>query len=740
MASTPRRSIDPAFLQDTSCPICGQDALQLKAMERYPDYVTCSSCESQFVLEDDGERVMYGKIPASYPRTRRFALQQWVWPEAISRRAAEERPATQGASPITPMPAPTTAEPPASLEPEETQADSPVPGEEELADQSHSEPDLEASSPTWDEDQQDEIAELKALLDEAAAQPEFEAASEQELEQLWPTATEEPEMEADTSAPGSQSEMAGEPSAELDWEQTPTEWGEPSGTDESDGAAEEPEIEEPGAPAETPEGEPPVFDYGLKDSDTEFVEEASDAFADEADEQAEADEFPAEELSDNDWFFAKSDEAATPTEFEQDFAADVFGSGQEAEAEEAAEEPLSELGVSSPFADDIATEQTSDPLPGEMEPAPAMPDWLQSSTETPEEASEPSTQSDQPGESDDLLDTLWGGTEASEEPSSEFDDAFTATGLGALVGAAEDEPEKGSSETFDLWDEEQISGEALEFEMDDDLRDLPAEPPEQEKVGQFGAEAESSWETDSGTMSAEGEPTEAEIAEMYWTGGVKSQEETAAEPAPGEVPAKLEPQEPEPGIRYRVVMGTSDVNFPGELCAHCNGAPIVSKLPVNTAVFQGSGLGDRQMVTYRVPLCANCTERAYARSEEQQTARLQAHLISVLVAMFLVVGALATRLVDFQDSVGLDLAIILVLAGMGYIIPVTFLLIRASRFPQPEDSRYVETTLRVPADTEGMETAFEWRNPIYARQFVATNQEQAVSGAMKVHEREYEGP
>jgi hypothetical protein len=485
--------------------------------------------------------------------------------------------------------------------------------------------------------------------------------------------------------------------------------------------------------------QPPTFDYGLEDVEAGFEGEVSDVFSEEPVGQDEPEQ-PAAEPSDDNWFFAGSGQSEQTTEFEQDFAADVFGEEQEANPPEAGDEPVGEFGTSPPFAEDLTVDQTSDPLPGETEPAPPMPDWLQASTNGPEQAAGPSSPVEDTGEADDLLDTLWGGTGSAEEPGDDLDEAFAATGFGAPAGADDGEPDQPPSDAFDLWGEDETAPETPDSEMAEDLQASEAPPHDQGPGSPFESEGEPSWETESDSASGEGKPSQAEIAEMYWTGGVKSEEETAAEePAPGEAPAKLEPEEPTPGIRYRVVIDTSDVQFPDELCAHCNGAPTVSKLPVNTAVYKGSGLGDRQMVTYRIPLCANCTERAYARSEEQQTARLQAHLISVLVAMLLVVVALATRLVDFQESIGLDLAILLVLAAMGYIIPAAFLLIRASHFPQPEDSKYVESTLRVPADTEGSETAFEWRNRTYARRFVAANQEQAVSGAIKVHEREYEG-
>jgi hypothetical protein len=225
MASTPRRSIDPAYLQDMSCPICGQDTLQLKSMEHYPDYITCSRCESQFVLEDDGDRVMYGKIPASYPRTSRFALQQWVWPEAIARRATEERPAAQGTLSTTVSPVEPAA-PPAP-----TGAETPVSSDAEQPEGSQAETDLQPGGPSSDDEgQADEADGLMAVPDDATIKPEIEAANEPDLDQLWAAESDELEMVAggtetgmqagpDAGASSTEPLMEDEEAAELDWDQ-----------------------------------------------------------------------------------------------------------------------------------------------------------------------------------------------------------------------------------------------------------------------------------------------------------------------------------------------------------------------------------------------------------------------------------------------------------------------------------------------------------------------------------------
>lgn len=110
MTSTPRTSIDDGYALGLDCAICGSPDLFVQHLPDYPDFVTCSSCTSAFVLEDGGERVLYGNISPDYPRTAQFALKQWVWLEAVQRRAAQERPA-----PATP-PEPEESTPPPAPE------------------------------------------------------------------------------------------------------------------------------------------------------------------------------------------------------------------------------------------------------------------------------------------------------------------------------------------------------------------------------------------------------------------------------------------------------------------------------------------------------------------------------------------------------------------------------------------------------------------------------------------------
>ncbi len=590
MSPTPRQSLGPTYLEGLSCPICGHEELSLKQMDRYPDYVACRNCESQFVVEEGGERVMYGKIPASYPRTQRFALQQWVWPEAIARRAGSERPEpSEGVS----------LDEPSEFEPE---AERPSQAEE----------DEEARAEERPEPPVEEPAEM-----------DFSA----EAEEDW-----EPSVDFDVSPPA------------------------PSDAEEMD--LSEPQFEE------------------------------AEGFVDE--EQA------AEMM------------AEAPSE------------------DEAPILPFDELEERAPSQEDLA----------DFEPAPEMPDWLQAGAEgaaAVPDSEEPPAEEEEFGEGEDLLASLWADEEEeAEEEAPQADQAAAPEGAGALGGLAFDaegapEPEAEGAPEEDLWPE--YEEEAISSPTPDEQ-----EPGREEPGPEAAAQAMEPQEES-------GEPTEEELAEMYWTGQVadKAEAEPIPEPEPIEALESREPEEPEPGIRYRVVLDRSQARFPSELCAHCTQSPTVGTLTVTARIFQGAGLGERQVRSYRVPLCADCQARANARSEEQQTAQLQAHLISVLVALVLVVAGLALGLVDFQRSVILNLAILGLLAGMGYVVPAALLLIRASRYPKPEDATYVQTTLRVPADTEGTETAFEWRNRTYAQQFLAKNKENAVSKVNRIQEREYAG-
>src|SRR3972149_11807856 len=117
MAGVPRISVEDAFLSGLSGAVCGQSDLYVQHLPSSPDFVTCRACGAAFVVEDAGERVMYGKVPGDYPDTSEFALRQWVWLEAVERRAAAERPAPAIAAPEAAVRSRVAAGPPGGLGP-----------------------------------------------------------------------------------------------------------------------------------------------------------------------------------------------------------------------------------------------------------------------------------------------------------------------------------------------------------------------------------------------------------------------------------------------------------------------------------------------------------------------------------------------------------------------------------------------------------------------------------------------
>jgi hypothetical protein len=176
--------------------------------------------------------------------------------------------------------------------------------------------------------------------------------------------------------------------------------------------------------------------------------------------------------------------------------------------------------------------------------------------------------------------------------------------------------------------------------------------------------------------------------------------------------------------------------FPTQACAHCTHAPAPNRLTIVGSAVEGQGVGQRRVVRYSVPLCRACYRRATARTPEANEARLNAHLVSALIALGLLVAALAIGLID-SSTVGVAAAavVVLILGVIGYALPAALLLGRVARMPPPQDARYVRTTLLIPEDSQGLETAFEWRNARYAEQFHEANQARSLSGVVAVKDR-----
>ena len=193
--------------------------------------------------------------------------------------------------------------------------------------------------------------------------------------------------------------------------------------------------------------------------------------------------------------------------------------------------------------------------------------------------------------------------------------------------------------------------------------------------------------------------------------------------------------DPAPGQRYRVVTRGERVVFPGADCAHCGKTPVKGKLSVAGTLPRGQNLGQRRPTHFDVPLCASCRGRAAAKSDEARAAQLQAHLISGIIGMVLIVGALALDIINPRDLSLIDLFLGLILLIVGYSGPAFFLLNRVGNFIPPVDARYVRTTLLVPSETQGLETAFEWRNNEYAQRFIEANQANALGNVSSIKDR-----
>jgi hypothetical protein len=206
----------------------------------------------------------------------------------------------------------------------------------------------------------------------------------------------------------------------------------------------------------------------------------------------------------------------------------------------------------------------------------------------------------------------------------------------------------------------------------------------------------------------------------------------AAKPAPAAaqpVPKGLEPFEPPPGARHRVVIRGERVLYPANTCAHCLRSPTSGRMAVVSRAAAG-----RRAPTFNIPLCQSCLRRAAARPEGERSARLQAHLIAILFAMIVIVGSLAIGVVDLTEDLLFSAMFLGILAVLGYGIPALFLLSRAGRGPRPADAVFVRTTVQIPIEGTAMEVPFDWRNRRYAELFYNANREWATAGVTTIEE------
>jgi ribosomal protein S27E len=86
-----RFEIDDDLIRGSECAICATAALTVVHLTDYADYVICEVCGSSFVMDEGGERVLYGKVSDQYPQTEKAVLKVWTDLEAVEQLASTER-------------------------------------------------------------------------------------------------------------------------------------------------------------------------------------------------------------------------------------------------------------------------------------------------------------------------------------------------------------------------------------------------------------------------------------------------------------------------------------------------------------------------------------------------------------------------------------------------------------------------------------------------------------------------
>lgn len=589
MASTPKTTLDDGLIDGLVCAICGEDALHVVHMDNLPDYVGCESCKSAFLSEDGGERVFYGQIDKAYPLTERFALKQWVWLEAVEKRAGEERSTSEEE-------APTSAEPQLrEITPLETDIDSPETPISETADDILETPKsvdlLEERLGKLDLGLG--VAAIPGASDSEQDPPEKISEETDDLASYFRSITPDEATDVEPSLPAEESP----PTVES--------WGE----------------------------------LGLEPADEPALPEIADAQSEEGHREPGAS-----------W-------------------------GQPIKQE-------------TPEVDEIP-----------------LPDWAQ-----PEEGS--------------------------VEPSLEEYAQKIETPIDNLLSPDETEQDF-------LSNLRQSAGVPLESEPIPDLH-ISEVPLESQPIfpQQTDADAvESEGEPESFASRIESlvqiPPTDLEpIEKMQSKREVPSQERAAvdAEVVPEEEVVLLD-TDPLPGHRHRVVIRGEKAVFPGGDCAHCGRTPVKGHLAVMGSLPDGQNITQRKPTTFNIPLCSECRKRAGQLSDEAKEARLQAHLLSGIGGMLLVVGALVLGIIKPADLQVFDILILAILLIVGYTGPALFLLGRVGKYPPPASAAYIRSTLLIPQETQGLETAFEWRNGEYAERFFEANEAHTLGKLSRIKDR-----
>ncbi len=336
------------------------------------------------------------------------------------------------------------------------------------------------------------------------------------------------------------------------------------------------------------------------------------------------------------------------------------------------------------------------------------------------------------------------------EPSADSEASLRASASAAVPIPTEPEIERAPLRGVLLEPEDQIEAEEAPVFQDEEVEPEPmsAEAPlgrlSRRMAGASESEPVTDWApslvpdrkpAEAPTPPAVPPPSAAPVAAVAAAAQIAGKAATAAPAKAASKPVVPPASDPPPGQRYRVALNSDQVTFPMQACAHCMTSPAPKRLTILGTAPQGQAVGQRKTLRHTVPLCRSCYRRATARTPEEKNARLNAHLISALIALALLVAALAAGLIDPAKNLTLAVVLMLIVLAVGYALPAMILLGRASRFPPGPDARYVRSTLLIPESSQGLESAFEWRNQRYAEEFHQANHQRTLAGVVAIKDR-----
>ncbi|OGO18025.1 MAG: hypothetical protein A2Z14_15805 [Chloroflexi bacterium RBG_16_48_8] len=249
--------------------------------------------------------------------------------------------------------------------------------------------------------------------------------------------------------------------------------------------------------------------------------------------------------------------------------------------------------------------------------------------------------------------------------------------------------------------------------------------PEDETIGETAPQL-----PDADFLFPEEEPIQQEIVQPIFEQEKPAEVEERSKGKPSTVPVG----EPEPDKRFRVTIQGSPPKYPKNYCAHCLRTPVKTKAIMRGSLPDPNRPGKRKLVPLELPFCKDCQKRMNAQSDDEKNARLLAFLLSGLIALIAIVATLALGVINLSENLLVGLIILLVVAMLGFSIPIMISLTWASRHPPPRDAAFVLSTLLVSESGEDR-TEFEWRNHGYAELFRQVNQENAMGGVVPIQDR-----